>query len=248
MRARNLICFLLVFALIMPTVILLSTNTAYAFDGLAFDSNIFRILQGVLAIFLLGRFTDTEQADSGTQTGGNDQSVSGEKPSLQEEVDLIEEEKEEIKENNGGDYVSIIERSDWTQMEVRSLTRDEEEMLNLVNKVRIDKGLDPLKVDFDLVQVARVKSQDMIDEDYFSHFSPNYGSPFDMMRELNISYYIAGENIAGAPNVALAHENLMNSPSHRDNILHSEYTHIGVGIIDGGRYGKMFSQEFARLR
>ncbi len=124
------------------------------------------------------------------------------------------------------------------------LTADEQLMFNLVNQERVKQGLNPLKIDMELVKLARLKSQDMVDLNYFSHQSPTYGSPFDMMRSAGISYRRAGENLAGSPTVERAHNSLMNSPGHRANILNSHYTHVGIGIVEGSRYGKIFTQMF----
>lgn len=125
------------------------------------------------------------------------------------------------------------------------LTADEQAMVSLVNQARAEAGLAPLTVDPLLVKTARMKSQDMIDLGYFGHTSPSYGSPFDLMRSQGVSYRYAGENLAGSSTVQRAHTGLMNSQGHRANILSSNYTRIGVGIVDGGPYGKMFTQHFA---
>ncbi|MBC7959257.1 MAG: serine protease [Vallitaleaceae bacterium] len=125
-----------------------------------------------------------------------------------------------------------------------SLTEDEKQMVDLVNKARAENNLSPLSVDMEVVKVARIKAQDMIDTSYFSHNSPTYGSPFDMLKSFSVHYVLAGENIAGNQTVAAAHDALMNSPGHKANILKTDYTHIGIGIIDGGSYGKMFTQMF----
>lgn len=116
--------------------------------------------------------------------------------------------------------------------------------MELVNEERTSRGLKALEINEDLVKLGRKKSQDMITHNYFSHQSPTYGSPFDMMREAGVSYRYAGENLAGSSTVERAHQALMNSPGHRANILNPNFTHIGVGIIDGGPYGKMFTQMF----
>jgi len=125
-----------------------------------------------------------------------------------------------------------------------NLTAEEQQMINLINKERTSRGLAPLTVDMKLVKTARMKSQDMVDKNYFAHQSPTYGSPFELMRSQGISYRTAGENLAGAPSVETAHRNLMNSPGHRANILNPNFTHVGVGIVNGGPYGKMFTQHF----
>lgn len=126
----------------------------------------------------------------------------------------------------------------------QELSADEQKMLDLVNKERSAQGLKPLQVDMQLVKLARMKSQDMINKGYFDHQSPTYGSPFDMMKNNGISYRYAGENIAGNSSVEKAHTSLMNSSGHRANILSPNFTHIGIGIVDGGPYGKMFTQMF----
>ncbi|MGI6643558.1 MAG: CAP domain-containing protein [Bacillota bacterium] len=124
------------------------------------------------------------------------------------------------------------------------LTDMEQGMVDLVNEERAKAGLKPLAVDMRLVELARKKSQDMIDKGYFSHNSPTYGSPFDMMKAAGISYRMAGENLAGAPSLQSAHKGLMESEGHRRNILNPAFDHIGIGIIQGGPYGYMFTQMF----
>lgn len=130
------------------------------------------------------------------------------------------------------------------QASTEVLTVQEQEMLNLINQARAENNAPPLQIDMHVTNVARTKAQDMIDNNYFSHYSPKYGSPFDMLKSFGISYVQAGENIAGNQNVQDAHSALMNSPGHRKNILNPNYTHIGLGIKSGGHYGNMFSQMF----
>lgn len=124
------------------------------------------------------------------------------------------------------------------------LTADEAKMVNLVNQARTGQGVKALSVNSQLVTLARRKSQDMVDKNYFSHTSPTYGSPFDMMKNAGVKYSTAGENIAGAATVDSAHQSLMNSPGHRANILNSSFTQVGIGIVSGSQYGKMFTQMF----
>lgn len=126
----------------------------------------------------------------------------------------------------------------------RGLTADEQQMLGLVNKERTSRGVQALRPNLELTEVARVKARDMIEKGYFSHTSPTYGSPFDMMRQFGIRFGWAGENLAGAPTVSMAHKNLMNSPGHRRNILNEHFDEVGIGIINGGPYGKVFVQMF----
>ncbi|MED4602323.1 peptidoglycan-binding protein [Paenibacillus validus] len=124
------------------------------------------------------------------------------------------------------------------------LSAEEQQMIDLVNGARTQAGLPALTVDPQLSHVAKLKSQDMVDKNYFSHQSPTYGSPFDMMKQFDISYRNAAENIACNKGVEAAHQALMNSSGHRANILSNDFTHIGVGIVDGGPCGKMFTQMF----
>jgi len=125
-----------------------------------------------------------------------------------------------------------------------TLSAAEQQMVTLVNQARLKNHVPALKVDMQLTKVARIKAQDMISNKYFSHISPKYGSPFDMMKSFGIKYRTAGENIAGNSNIKAAETSLMNSPGHRKNILNPGYTYIGIGIKSGGPYGNMISQMF----
>jgi uncharacterized YkwD family protein len=108
----------------------------------------------------------------------------------------------------------------------------EKEVVKLTNKERVKHGLPELKIDSKLSEVAWYKSKDMLMVGYFSHYSPTYGSPYDMMKYFGISYSFAGENIAyGYPTPEELVQGWMNSPSHRDNILNENFTHIGVGHV-----------------
>lgn len=119
-----------------------------------------------------------------------------------------------------------------------SISADEQALLDLVNKARLDANLKPLDYDVDLAYVATMKAKDMIDNKYFSHTSPTYGSPFDMMKSFGIKYGYAGENIAaGYSNVQDVFNGWMNSPGHKANILNQNFTHCGFGIANGGTYG-----------
>ncbi len=118
-----------------------------------------------------------------------------------------------------------------------SVSSYETEVIRLVNEIRQKNGLTPLIQDWQLSRVARYKSQDMRDLGYFSHISPIYGSPFNMMKSFGISYKTAGENIAkGYSSPRAVVDAWMNSPGHRANILNSSYTHIGVGYVASGNY------------
>ena len=113
----------------------------------------------------------------------------------------------------------------------------ESEVIRLVNEIRVKNGLSQLKENWELSRVARYKSQDMKDNNYFSHTSPIYGSPFNMIKNFGISYRSAAENIAKGQATPQAVVNAwMNSSGHRANILNSSYTEIGVGYVESGKY------------
>jgi uncharacterized protein YkwD len=120
----------------------------------------------------------------------------------------------------------------------------EAEMLRLINEERRKHGLNPLQADGEMLQVARAHSQDMFTKGYFAHDNLQGQGPFDRMRAANIRFAAAGENLALAQTVEIAHVNLMNSPGHRANILNPSFGRVGIGILDGGFYGLMISQEF----
>ncbi|MCL1631130.1 CAP domain-containing protein [Sporolactobacillus sp. CPB3-1] len=122
----------------------------------------------------------------------------------------------------------------------------EQKVVDLTNQERTKAGLQPLKADNSaLSKMARAKSQDMRDKNYFDHQSPTYGSPFDMMKKYGISYKSAGENIAaGQKTPEEVVQGWMNSPGHRANILNASFTTIGVGYVEGGSYGSYWTQEF----
>ena len=117
------------------------------------------------------------------------------------------------------------------------VTAYEAKVIELVNDIRKDHGLSPLTANWELSRVARYKSQDMHDRHYFSHTSPTYGSPFDMMKSFGISYRSAGENIAmGYKTPEAVVDGWMNSSGHRANILNASFTQIGVGYVTEGNY------------
>ncbi len=121
----------------------------------------------------------------------------------------------------------------------------ETQMLDLVNKSRAENGLEPLTVDPTIRDVARAYSTTMFQEGFFAHVDQNGSTPFDRMRAGGATFRAAGENLALAPTVQIAHDGLMNSPGHRANILNARYRRIGIGVADGGMHGKMFTQNFA---
>ncbi len=120
----------------------------------------------------------------------------------------------------------------------------ETQMLALLNEERTTVGLRPLTIDQRLVPVARQHSEEMFRLRYFGHQSPVKGSPFDRLDAAGIKYSRAGENLAYAQSVVVAHRGLMASEGHRENILRPEFTRVGIGVIGAGPYGRMFTQMF----
>lgn len=123
-------------------------------------------------------------------------------------------------------------------------TESEDKMFMLVNKERASREIKTLTADLKLQMVARNHCKDMFARGYFSHYTPEKLSPFDRIQNAGITYQAAGENLAYAPTIDIAHTGLMESPGHRANILSKEFGKVGIGVISAGIYGKMFCQEF----
>lgn len=118
-----------------------------------------------------------------------------------------------------------------------SVTDYENEVIRLINEIRKENGLNTLSTNWELSRVARYKSQDMRDNQYFAHNSPVYGTPFQMIKAFGISYRTAGENIAyGYKTPQAVVDGWMNSSGHRANILNASFTQIGVGYVANGNY------------
>lgn len=127
---------------------------------------------------------------------------------------------------------------------ITAMTTDEKEVFDLINNQRTQNGLSALKLDTETLRVARIKAQDMVENNYFSHNSPTYGSPFQMLNSFKISYKTAGENIAGNSSNSSAVTAWMNSSGHRANILNSSFNYTGIGVVKSSKYGKVYVQMF----
>ena len=125
-----------------------------------------------------------------------------------------------------------------------AMTTDEKEVFDLINNQRTQNGLSALKLDTETLRVARIKAQDMVDNNYFSHNSPTYGTPFQMLNSFKISYKTAGENIAGNSSNSAAVTAWMNSSGHKANILNSNFNYTGIGVVKSNKYGKIYVQMF----
>ncbi|MFC4557845.1 CAP domain-containing protein [Virgibacillus kekensis] len=143
------------------------------------------------------------------------------------------------------------EQGSTSELVVTEPSKYEKEVVELVNEERAKENLPPLKIDDRLSSLARKKSQDMATNNYFSHTSPTYGSPFEMMNQFDFSYRMAGENIAaGQRSPEQVVEGWMNSEGHRKNIMKDGFTHIGVGYVEGAGppYGTYWTQLFMTPR
>ena len=125
-----------------------------------------------------------------------------------------------------------------------SMSNDEKEVFNLINQQRNNNGINSLKIDEEVQRVAKIKAQDMVNNNYFSHESPTYGNPFNILSNFKISYKTAGENIAANSSNSGAVTAWMNSSGHKANILNSNFTHTGIGVVSSQKYGKIFVQMF----
>ncbi|MCW3489524.1 CAP domain-containing protein [Dethiobacter alkaliphilus] len=175
---------------------------------------------------------ETEQNDASPQNS-RDTAENDSNPSPKEE---------DPKGNHKDD--SQPEPEDEPAFPAASHSQGEAQMLDKLNQERTQRDLEPLKTFSLLADVARLKSRDMAENGYFSHTSPTYGTPFEMLTSFGISYGYAGENIAGAGSVGSAHNDFMNSSGHKENILNENYTHVGIGIQASDKSGLTFTQLF----
>ncbi|MGG0716921.1 CAP domain-containing protein [Robertmurraya massiliosenegalensis] len=128
-------------------------------------------------------------------------------------------------------------KQEQTQAQTGNISEFAQQVIDLTNQERSKGGLAALKADTQLSGVALKKSQDMQANNYFSHTSPTYGSPFDMMRDFGVTYKSAGENIAqGQRTPQEVVQAWMNSEGHRKNIMNGDFTHIGVGYEQNGNH------------
>lgn len=146
----------------------------------------------------------------------------------EDEIEVLEPELEEAEQTTA----------------LKGISEEEQLLLNLINKEREEAGVEPLKIDMQLMEVTRLKAEEMVEKNYFSHQSPAHGSPFDMMRKHHIDFKSAGENIAGNKTIEGAVNAWMKSEGHKKNILNEKFSSTGMGIIDSPVYGKVIVQHF----
>lgn len=124
------------------------------------------------------------------------------------------------------------------------LSQEVQETLDLVNEYRKQNGLEELKPLARLQQTAKLKAKDLVENEYFSHDSKQLGTPFEMLKANQVSYDIAGENLAGNITPERAVESWINSKAHRENILEKRFNYTGICVIESPVYGKVFVQLF----
>lgn len=110
-------------------------------------------------------------------------------------------------------------------------------ILERINAERIKRGLPALTLDSLVTATAQTKAKDMVENNYFSHTSPTYGTPFEMMQNAGITYIAAGENIAGNNDIDDAINSFLSSEEHSKNIFSNAYNYIGIGIEKSNTYG-----------
>lgn len=177
-----------------------------------------------------------------------DESLSA-KCSVEVEEEEIIEENSTINTTNTTNITNVSDPINTTS-NINTITSKEgfeRRVIELCNYERAKYGLAPLQEDSQLASVAKIKSQDMASNNYFSHTSPTYGDPFVMMDNLGVQYTYAGENLAiGQTTPEEVVQSWMNSSGHRENILSEDFTNIGVGIAQNERGQLLWTQEFKR--
>lgn len=182
---------------------------------------------------------DRQQSDRNDGQGEQQQLQRGKLPIQPgREQNIFTNEQEQNQQENQGIRTTPPTGEETNDAETNSMDQSfQEEVMKLTNQERKKQGLASLQLDKELAEVAQTKSEDMAKNNYFSHTSPTYGSPFDMLQQFGIDYTTAAENIAsGQQSPSEVVTGWMNSPGHRKNILNEKVTHIGVGYAENGSY------------
>ncbi|MDB0438373.1 sporulation protein [Clostridioides difficile] len=176
--------------------------------------------------------SDSSKPEDNNNSGSNNKPEDGNKPESDKPEDNSNSgSNNKPEDNNNSDSNNKPEDNNSSDSTTGNFSAYQKEVVDLVNVERSKAGLNPLTLDADVSNVATKKSQDMIDNNYFAHNSPTYGSPFDMLKKFGISYKTAGENIAMGQKTPKEVVNAwMNSEGHRKNILNPNYSKIGVGV------------------
>ena len=137
------------------------------------------------------------------------------------------------------------EKDEEREVKTPAINNEAEEYLfNAINEERQERGIDKLEYSNEVSEVARLKSRDMVENDYYAHESPTYGSAADMLRSENISFSVSKENLSKHTCEKGAHSALMSSSGHRSGILGERYTHVGIGVAETAGGGVMVTQIF----
>lgn len=144
-------------------------------------------------------------------------------------------------------YINLSNNANTSNTNTNSTlgTQDEQYILKLINDYREKNGVSKLTMGSKLIKIAGIKANDMTQNNYFSHTSPTYGSPFEMMKNYGLNYKVAGENIAGNPSLEAAVNSWINSSTHRENLLSKSYNYVGIGISKSSTYGYIVVAMFA---
>lgn len=136
------------------------------------------------------------------------------------------------------------ESTGLNKKDTENIQKKEQDLFLLINKERKKSGLKALKLDGNLTKIARLKAKEMVEKNYFSNKSPKYGTPFDMLKNNNIKYKTAGENIAGSADIEQTFKAWMKVDSHKKNLLNKNYNYTGIGIAVSKDYGFIIVAEF----
>lgn len=152
----------------------------------------------------------------------------------------IDIQKEETASSSSIDVI----QEEFIDTSAKAITDEEQELLSLINSERAKNNLAKLEIDSEVQNIARLKAQDLVDNNYFAHISPLYGTPFEMLKNNSVNYKTASENIAGNKSVEGAVSSWMNSEAHKNNILSNDYNYTGVAVVDSVQYGKILVEFF----
>ena len=144
------------------------------------------------------------------------------------------------------DYITIDNSTDviCNNSSNSGLSVDENKVLELINNKRKEKNLSPLIIDDDVQNLAKLKAIDLVENNCFTHYSPSYGSPFEMLKNNSIKYKVASENIAGNSDIEKAVDSWLNSNAHKNNIFSNDFNYTGIGVVNSLTYGKIIVEIF----
>lgn len=115
-------------------------------------------------------------------------------------------------------------------LSAQALSTQEAQLYALLCEDRAAYGLSPLTLDEDLCRAARLRCEDMLENNYCGHLSPTYGTVRDLLTLQGVSYQYATENVGRSRDVAHSDAAFLSSPAHRKNVLSTGYTRVGVGV------------------